>query len=121
VAVMYHPTHLKAAFFKDKKAVSPLFAVEVPMIADEAVNPEKGTGLVMCCTFGDTTDIDWWRRYNLPLRTILEKNGKIAELGNFDTPEWPSRNPQTASEAAQKLAGLNIRSAKTVIVDLLKE
>lgn len=77
VAVMYHPEDPNASKYKGKYAITPLFGVKVPMIADEAVEREKGTGLVMCCTFGDDTDKEWWRQYTLPLRPILKQDGKI--------------------------------------------
>jgi valyl-tRNA synthetase len=77
VAVMYHPEDANAAKYKDKHAITPLFGVKVPMIADEAVDKEFGTGLVMCCTYGDDTDKEWQRKYKLPMRCILGKDGKI--------------------------------------------
>ena len=77
VAVMYHPDDANAEKYKGKHAITPLFGVKVPMIADEAVEREKGTGIVMCCTFGDDTDKEWWRKYNLPTRPILAKDGRI--------------------------------------------
>lgn len=77
VAVMYHPEDSNAAKYKGKKAVTPLFGVKVPMIADAAVDQEKGTGLVMCCTYGDETDKEWQRTHELPRRTILSTIGRI--------------------------------------------
>lgn len=74
VALMCHPDD--AARYKGKKAVTPLFNVVVPIVADAKVDKEKGTGLVMCCTFGDETDIAWWRTHNLALRVMLDKYGK---------------------------------------------
>lgn len=75
VAVMYHPEDPNAAKYKGKYAITPLFGVKVPMIADEAVERDKGTGLVMCCTFGDDTDKEWVRKHELPTRPILQLNG----------------------------------------------
>ncbi len=77
VAVMYHPEDLNAAKYQGRIAITPLFGIKVPMIADEMVEREKGTGLVMCCTFGDDTDKEWWRKHNLPMRPILDTSGKI--------------------------------------------
>ena len=77
VAVMYHPEDPNAAKYEGKMAITPLFGVKVPMIADELVEREKGTGLVMCCTFGDDTDKEWWRKHGLPSRPILGLDGKI--------------------------------------------
>jgi valyl-tRNA synthetase len=76
VAVMYHPEDPNVAKYKDKIAITPVFGVKVPMISDEAVEQGKGTGLVMCCTFGDDTDKEWQRNHQLPMRPLLQKDGK---------------------------------------------
>ncbi|MEI6730362.1 MAG: DUF559 domain-containing protein, partial [Pseudomonadota bacterium] len=78
VAVMYHPEDPNAAQYAGKYAITPLFGVKVPMIADELVERDKGTGLVMCCTFGDDTDKEWWRKHGLPMRPILSEDGRIS-------------------------------------------
>ena len=77
VAVMYHPEDPNAGKYAGKHAITPLFGVKVPMIADEAVEREKGTGLVMCCTFGDDTDKEWARIHELAWRPILGLDGKF--------------------------------------------
>lgn len=77
VAVMYHPEDPNAPKYKGKHAITPLFGVKVPMIADELVEREKGTGLVMCCTYGDDTDKEWQRKHQLPRRTVLDVDGKV--------------------------------------------
>lgn len=82
VAVMYHPEDANAAKYEGKYAITPLFGVKVPMIADELVERDKGTGLVMCCTFGDDTDKEWWRKHQLPTRPIIYTDGKINVSGN---------------------------------------
>jgi valyl-tRNA synthetase len=74
VAVMVHPDNF--AKYKGKFAVTPLFNVKVPIISDEKVDKEKGTGFVMCCTFGDETDIKWWREHKLETKIILNKYDK---------------------------------------------
>jgi len=87
VAVMYHPEDPNAPKYEGKLAITPLFGVKVPMIADELVEREKGTGLVMCCTFGDDTDKEWWRKHGLPSRSILITDGKfqVGRLLNGET------------------------------------
>ncbi len=75
VALMVHPDDEHK--YKGKKAVTPLFQAIVPIVADDAVQKDKGTGLVMCCTFGDEQDIRWWKKHKLELRIILNKYGKI--------------------------------------------
>lgn len=77
VAVLFHPEDERYQHLKGKTAITPLFGVKVPIIADEDVQKDKGTGLVMCCTFGDQQDIKWWERHNLPIRVILNKYAKI--------------------------------------------
>lgn len=62
-----------------KTAHIPVIDVEVPIMADEKVAIDKGTGIVMCCTFGDQTDIEWWKKYNLPLKYIFTSNGRIID------------------------------------------
>jgi valyl-tRNA synthetase len=62
-----------------KTAHIPVIDVNVPIMGDEKVALDKGTGVVMCCTFGDQTDIEWWKKYNLPLKNIFTKDGKIVE------------------------------------------
>ncbi|MDX1974496.1 MAG: valine--tRNA ligase [Rickettsiales bacterium] len=93
VAVMYHPEDPNAAKYKGKHAVTPLFGVKVPMIADEAVEREKGTGLVMCCTFGDDTDKEWQRKHELPIRALLNLDGRIKYAGHlYDGAEISDEN-----------------------------
>ena len=65
-----------------------LFAVKVPIIADRNVDPEKGTGLVMCCSFGDMTDVLWWKQHKLDSHIILNKYGKIKDFLNPESPEY---------------------------------
>ncbi|HJD64750.1 MAG TPA: valine--tRNA ligase [Rickettsia endosymbiont of Diachasma alloeum] len=103
VAVFYHPDDKRYQHLAGKFAVTPLFNVKVPLLADPLVQQDKGTGLVMCCTFGDQTDIIWWKTHNLPLNTIITKKGTIDfphEIG---------------------IDGLKIQEARAKIIDILKE
>ncbi len=77
VCVFVNPNDEKRAHLVGKTAVIPVVNVEVPIMADEKVAIDKGTGVVMCCTFGDQTDIEWWKKYNLPLKNIFTPNGYI--------------------------------------------
>ena len=80
VAVMVHPEDERYKKFHGKNAITPLFGVKVKIIADDLVQLDKGTGAVMCCTFGDETDIRWWKKHNLELKVIIDKDGKIRDL-----------------------------------------
>lgn len=102
VAVLYHPSDERYTHLKDQKLISPYFKAEVPCIADEDVLPEKGTGLVMCCTFGDQTDIDWYHRHELPLKSIMSENGV-----------W--------NESTGPLAGKRAGEARKAMIAILEE
>ena len=120
-ALMIHPDHPRASELVGKRAVTPLYHVPVPIIADEAADPEKGTGVVMCCTFGDIQDITWWRAHKLPLRIVIDQAGKMIEDLPVGTDEWPSLDPQAARETVAALAGLKAAKAKETVLEMLRE
>ncbi len=93
VAVMYHPEDENAEKYNGKTAITPVFGVKVPMIADELVEQGKGTGLVMCCTFGDDTDKEWWRKHGLPMRSLIKTDGKISIISE------PIKTPDSNGDA----------------------
>lgn len=117
--LMIHPDHPRAAELVGKRAISPLFQVPVPICAEPSVDPEKGTGIVMCCTFGDVTDIVWWRTHKLPLRMVIDQAGKMAESLPIGEPDWPSLDPEGAQAVVAALAGLKAERAKEAILELL--
>ncbi len=80
VGMFAHPDDERYAGMIGKKATVPLFGHEVPIMPDEKADPEKGTGLVMCCTFGDTTDIAWWQEHGLETRIVFDDQGRMNEL-----------------------------------------
>lgn len=79
VCVFVNPNDENNKHLIGKTAHIPVIDIEVPIMADEKVDSEKGTGIVMCCTFGDQTDIEWWKKYNLPLKYIFTDNGRIID------------------------------------------
>lgn len=79
VAIFIHPDNPRASDLLGCTARVPLFDREVPIFADEAVDPRIGTGIVMCCTFGDTTDVEWWRKHDLPLVSVVGQDGAMTE------------------------------------------
>ncbi|MEQ1705728.1 MAG: valine--tRNA ligase [Rickettsiales bacterium] len=123
VAVMYHPEDTNAAKYAGKHAITPLFGVKVPMIADEAVEREKGTGLVMCCTFGDDTDKEWWRKYKLPTIHLLGKDGKL-DLNTVDGGRWMVNGEEntntTTHHSLSTIHGLKLKQANAKIIELLQ-
>jgi len=117
VSVFFHPEDKRYNHLVNKFAISPLFGVKIPLLADNMVDPEKGTGLVMCCTFGDQTDILWWRKHKLPTKIIISKQGRLENI-KFDN---NCINPKRAEEFASHITGLKVTEAKTKIIQLLKE
>ncbi len=81
VAIFVHPTDTRYQALVGRLARTPLFHQPVPILADERADPAKGSGAVMCCTFGDVTDVAWWQAHTLPLRLALTPQGRLNELG----------------------------------------
>ncbi len=98
-----------------KKVTSPLFGVEVEVRAHALAKADKGSGIAMVCTFGDLTDVTWWRELQLPTRAIVGRDGRI--LG--DTPEWITT--EEGRENYAKIAGKTVFSAKESVVAMLTE
>ncbi len=93
---------------------TPIFDVEVPVLAHHLAQQDKGSGIAMICTFGDVTDIIWWRELDLPNRTILGQDGRILA----DAPE--ALVTDAAKAAYAEIAGLTVFSAKKKMVELLE-
>ncbi|MBQ8131640.1 MAG: valine--tRNA ligase, partial [Bacilli bacterium] len=102
VCVFINPSDEKNKHMIGKTAHIPVLEIDVPILSDEKVAMDKGTGIVMCCTFGDQTDIEWWKKYNLPLKNIFTEDGKIIDsIPNY--------------------GGLKIKEARAKILEDLKE
>ncbi len=80
VAIFYHPEDQRYQPLEGKMAMVPLFNFEVPILPDKRADPEKGTGIVMCCTFGDKNDVEWQKEHNLTIKTAITKWGKMSSL-----------------------------------------
>jgi hypothetical protein len=80
VGVTAHPSDARYQKWFGKRAITPLFRVPVPIFASEKADPEKGTGILMVCTFGDATDVEWWRENGLALRQLVQRNGRLAAV-----------------------------------------
>ena len=102
VAVLYNPQDERYKHLKGKKAIVPLFGQSVDILQDEHVDIEKGTGLVMVCTFGDTTDTLWFKKFKLPYRPSIGFGGKFLENAGI-------------------LAGLKIKDAREKVLEELKK
>ena len=107
VALIAHPDDERYRPLLGSTVTSPLYGVELPVLAHPAAEPDKGTGIAMCCTFGDLTDVIWWRELQLPARVIIDRDGRIIR----DRPEW------IANDATwQTIAGKTIFSARESVV-----
>ncbi len=111
VALVAHPDDERYQPLFGSTVVTPLYGVEVPVVAHELAQPDKGTGIAMICTFGDTTDVTWWRELNLPLRAIIGRDGRILADAPTDV--------DAAAYAA--IAGLTTKQAQTKVVEQLGE
>ncbi len=80
VALLAHPDDVRQRDLVGKDVLTPLFGTRVPVLTHPLVDPEKGTGLVMVCTFGDLTDVVWWRELGLPVRSVLNPDGRLGEV-----------------------------------------
>lgn len=117
VAVLAHPDDERYKHLMGKNAVTPLFSVPVPIMADEKAEPEKGTGIVMVCTFGDQTDVEWWRKFNLPLRQIIGRNGCLLSV-EFGTDQFSSSDADKANEVYQQIQGAYVKKARKVFLEI---
>ncbi|HJQ84366.1 MAG TPA: valine--tRNA ligase [Candidatus Binatia bacterium] len=120
VGVTAHPDDARFRHLFGRRALTPLFRVPVPIFPSELADPEKGTGILMVCTFGDATDVQWWREKNLALRQIVGRDGRLAPV-EFGTTGWDSGNPAAANTAYAQLAGKTIAAARKAIVELLRD
>ncbi|MCR6491407.1 valine--tRNA ligase [Cellulomonas sp. P24] len=115
VALIAHPDDERYQHLFGTTVRSPLFDVEVPVLAHPAAEPDKGAGIAMCCTFGDLTDVQWWRELQLPTRSILTRDGRLTR----EVPDWIATAP--AVELFEAIAGKTTFSARAAIVDALRD
>ena len=114
VALVAHPDDARYQPLFGTTVRTPLFGVEVPVLAHPLAQPDKGSGIAMICTFGDTTDVTWWRELDLPTRAIVGRDGRVLpdRPDAIDSPE--------GSAAYDEIAGKSMKQAQTRIVELLQ-
>ena len=116
VALIAHPGDERYAGLFGSTVTSPLFGVEIPVVAHPAAEPDKGAGIAMCCTFGDLTDVLWWRELQLPTRSVITRSGRLQS----EVPPWiTSGAGQRLFD--QELAGKTTFSAREAVVAALRE
>ncbi len=115
VALVAHPDDARYQHLFGSTVTTPLFGVEVPVLAHHLAQQDKGSGIAMICTFGDVTDVVWWRELDLPNRTVIGPDGRLIA-------EAPAAIETDAAKAAYaELAGKTVFSAKARIIELLTE
>ncbi|MBQ4521996.1 MAG: valine--tRNA ligase [Lachnospiraceae bacterium] len=102
VCIFVHPEDERYGNYVGEKATVPLYGFEIPILTDETVSMEKGTGAVMCATFGDSTDVEWYQKHNLPYKEIIMANGTINSNISF-------------------IGGMQIKKARREMIEILKE
>ena len=111
-ALIAHPDDERYQHLFGSTVTSPIYGVQIPVLAHAAAEPDKGAGIAMCCTFGDLTDVTWWRELNLPMRTVINRDGRL----QTEVPEW-----LVNTEFWADLAGKTTFSARELTVAKLRE
>jgi valyl-tRNA synthetase len=115
VALVANPDDARYKELFGKTVTTPLFDVEVPVVAHQLADPEKGSGIAMICTFGDLTDVIWWREFDLPTRGLIGWDGRIVA----ENPDWLTTDK--ARQTFEKIVGKTSHTAREVLVAELKE
>ncbi|MGL5406417.1 MAG: valine--tRNA ligase [Propionibacteriaceae bacterium] len=111
-ALIAHPDDERYQHLFGTTVTAPIFGTQIPVLAHTGAEIDKGAGIAMCCTFGDLTDVIWWRELQLPTRTIINRDGRITR----DVPQWLPN-----ASCWEEIAGKTTFSAREVIVAKLKE
>jgi valyl-tRNA synthetase len=120
VALVAHPDDERYRPLFGTNVVTPLFGVRVPVRPHALADPEKGSGVAMICTFGDITDVTWWRELSLPVRAVIQANGTLRPVV-WGAPGWESTDAARAQQHYDQLAGLSAAKARARIVDMLRD
>ena len=119
VALVAHPDDERYKPLFGTDVTTPLFGVRVPIKAHELADPDKGSGIAMICTFGDVTDVVWWRALSLPVRAIIQPNGALRPV-HWGSEGWESTDRARAQDAYDQLANLSAVKARAKVVELLR-
>src|SRR5450830_163422 len=114
VALIAHPDDERYQALFGTTVRAPLYDMEIPVLAHPAAEPGKGAGIAMCCTFGDLTDVQWWRELQLPTRSVIARDGRMLP----ETPEWITTEDGRARY--DELAGRTMYGARAAVVDALR-
>jgi valyl-tRNA synthetase len=120
VALVAHPDDERYRSLFGTEVVTPVFRVPVPVKAHPLADPEKGSGIAMICTFGDLTDVTWWRELSLPVRAVIQSNGAFRPVA-WGSGGWESRDVSGAQAAYDQLVNLSAAKARGKVVELLQQ
>jgi valyl-tRNA synthetase len=120
VALVAHPDDERYQPLFGKEVETPLFGVRVPVRAHALADPEKGSGIAMICTFGDVTDVTWWRELSLPVRAVIQPDGTLRDVA-WGAQGWESVDAVRAQRHYADLKGLTAAKARVKIVEHLRE
>jgi valyl-tRNA synthetase len=120
VALVAHPDDARYQSLFGQEVEAPLFGVNVPVRAHTLADPEKGSGIAMICTFGDITDVTWWRELSLPVRAVIQADGTLRDV-SWSAPGWESIDADRAQQYYAELKGLSAAKARVKIVEQLRD
>ena len=120
ISIVAHPDDERYKKYFGKKVLVPLFDTPVEIVASDHAEMDKGTGIMMVCTFGDAADVAWWKQTGLPLKQIIGLDGCLLDV-EFGKGAFVSNNPERANGFYKQLAGLSTKQAREKIVQLLRE
>jgi valyl-tRNA synthetase len=120
VAVVVHPEDDRYKEYVGKTALTPLYGANIPIMTSEHAEIDKGTGVLMICTFGDASDVEWWKHSKMPIKQIIDKSGRIMPI-DFTSELFVSEDTQKADKAHTQIVGKKVKPAKKIIAELLKE
>jgi len=120
VGIAAHPDDERFKHLIGKRAVTPLFGIEVPIFSSALVEKDKGTGILMVCTFGDNVDVQWWKEEKLKTRIIVNKYGRLKDI-DFNSNNFKSLDPNKANKVYKDLENKNLKQAKNIIVEMLAD
>ncbi len=120
IAVVAHPDDSRYRELFGKTAITPIYGAKVPILAAEHADPEKGTGILMVCTFGDAHDVHWWKQSGLPLKQVIGMDGCILPLPLGEAP-FESVNSEAAAAQHRQIAGLSAWKAKLKVLEILAQ
>jgi valyl-tRNA synthetase len=120
VALVAHPDDERYRPLFGREVLTPLFRARVPVLPHPLAEPEKGSGIAMICTFGDITDVTWWRELSLPVRAVIQPNGTLRPV-TWGAAGWESEDAAAAQAAYDQIAGQSVARARARVVEILRE